>query len=254
MGAAAQINQWVTICHASTGKLAAKVKVSKDEVSGFVFSSRTGELIRSSWCNEIEIIDPVTGKLKEPLRPAANTHMVKCIRFTSDERKLVAVWSAQDTPTKRNCTIWSWPDRVTLTEFDIFEENVSDLAVSPDGQVCAISFGSYYSKKKSEGVHFVDLSSGKILITVSQETPWKLAFTPREGILIAPSKATSDDINCSFIEPKNGTTIAKMAIPGGVCELSVSNDGKYLAAATAFGGAMVWNLAPIISGASSKHT
>lgn len=245
--AAAQINQWVTICDASTGKLVTKVRVSKDEVSGFVFSSKTGELIRSSWCKEIEVIDPATGKLKEPLRPAANTHMIDCIAFAPDEQKLFACWSAQNSPGKRNCSVWSWPDRAELAKFVIPGNGVSDVAVSSDGRMLAVPFGSYGPKNRKEGVYFIDVTSGDILRTASLNRPWRVAFTPRDKILIAPSGATSADINCSFIDSTTGATVFKLPIPGGVCELSVSGDGNFLAAATAFGGAMVWKFSSILA-------
>lgn len=245
--AAAQINQWVTICHASSGKLVAKVKVSKEEVSGLVFSSKTGELIRSSWCKSIEVINPPTGQRTRTLQPAPEAHMVTSVAFSPDGSKLVAVWYSQDASQSNQCTVWSWPEGRELTRFAVNEQHVSEVAISHHGTVLAISFRSYHPRGGREGVHLVDASDGKILRTIPLSQPDSMLFTPNRELLVAPSGINSEDIRCSFVDPQTGRTLLRIPIAGGVCEMSISNDGRYLAAATAFAGAKVWNLTSLVA-------
>jgi WD40 repeat protein len=242
--AAAQVRKWVTICDASTGRLTAKIKLPDDEVSGLVFSSKTGELIHSAWGNVIHVIDSATGKTKEPLQPAVNTHMINCISFTPDERKLVAVWFAQDTPGKKHCTVWSWPDREELNHF-LISESISDVAVSPDGLVLAVPFSTYQPKGNREGVHLIDVSSGKVLRTITMNGPRRVVFIPKEEILIV----SSGDDDCRLFDTATGKTIFTLPAVGDVCCLAVSRNGKHLAAATSFSGAACWHLPSIIKAA-----
>ncbi|MFN0018546.1 MAG: WD40 repeat domain-containing protein [Pirellulaceae bacterium] len=236
--AAAQIRQWVTICDAATGKLVAKAKLSDEEVSGLVFSSKTGELIRSSWCNAIEIIDPATGKVKESLRPSGNSCMTYCIAFSPSERELVAVWDGR-------CTVWSWPDRVVRNEFEIPDCDAYDASISPDGQRIAVPF-RHGPKGIDEGLHLIDLWSGKVVRTLSMSHPRSVIYSSEQMALIA----SGDDYDCRIFGAKNYEERLQLSKVGDVTGFDVSPDGKYLAAATSFSGASCWSLPSLLSGST----
>ncbi len=241
--AAAQNDRWVTICNASTGKLAAKAKVSGHEVSGLMFSSKTGELIRSSWCDRVEMINPSTGVLTESLRPSADTFMIGCIALAPDEKRLVAVWTNKESDGLGHCTVWSWPDRSKIQDVSLPSKSIGDGAISRSGRYLALPFtGHRWRRDKKDGIYIIELSSGRITHTISAIEPLSVAFMPKDKFLIVSCK---NEI-CRFYDFNTFRERFKLRWVGDVHEFAVSSNGKYLAAASSFSGAACWNLAALL--------
>jgi WD40 repeat protein len=242
--AAAQINERLTVCDTSTGKLLAKARFRDDEVSGLAYSTRTGDLLRSSWTTEIDVIDPKSGKVKDPLRPADRVHFNNAISFFPDGGRLAAVWSVQDR--EHICTIWSWPERKQLTSFSIIEQLISDIAVSPDGKLLAIPFTTYHPTGDVDGILLADSSDGSTIRTIPMKGAQCVAFRAKDEVLIT----SDEDGRCHLMNPA-GRELSRTDAYDLVYGLAVSPDGEFLAAAT-WRGAIVWRLPKLLQNCGSR--
>jgi WD40 repeat protein len=185
---------------------------------------KTGELIRSSWCRVIDVLDPDTGSKKEPLRPAASTRMINAITFLDNGNKLVAFWSSNGGREHR-VTVWSWPAREPLTRFSHSCEFVYDIAASPDGKLLALPNGK-------NGVAVYNSASGERARVVGTAPICGLCFTAAGNMLIGGSE---DGAHLHLWD--SGTGAERGRISTGRSEdwlfhVDVSSDGRYLAAVT----------------------
>src|SRR5581483_9110406 len=110
-------------------KLIGKATFEQNEISGLVYSVKTGELLRSSWSNSIDVIDPQSGKPLEPLSAAPDVNMISALQFSAKGDRLIAVWSKRSSK-QTNVTIWSWPQRGVLKNLTIPYDMASAIAIS----------------------------------------------------------------------------------------------------------------------------
>jgi hypothetical protein len=243
--AIAMIDTRVSLCDAVTGKLAAEVKFSKHEISSLIYSAVSGDLLRSSWCSQIEIYDPRTGQKRELPLPTTRELMVNAMVLFAGGEKLAAAWNVLledgDDLGQHQCTIWSWPQREVLLNFTIRAESIVDLAASPDGSLLALPFNTYDKEGNKSGIHLINAKTGKIKRTIPLKRDGAVVFSPKEGLLFGDD---DDDVCCW--NAQTGTELYRWGVGSSIMQLDISPDGEWLAAATSK-GALVWRLKPLLA-------
>jgi WD40 repeat protein len=235
-----QMYDRVALCDAATGKLVSQGAFGNakenhlEQLSGLIYSSKSGELLRAAWKRSIDVIDPTTAVAKEPLQPANSTRSVKAVAFFPDGNKLAALWSSKG-GRSTNLTIWAWPERIVLARYNHPHEFVYDVAVSAKGDVVAVPNGI-------KGVSIIDAKTCELIGTMGQNRVHRICFSPCGRLLIG-----SQENRLCVWEMESQKAVCAMEVCGGSSEivsLSFSPDGQCLGTGTSRGVKVWrWNMA-----------
>ncbi len=230
-----QMYDRVAICDTATGRLLGKgvfgdAKASHlEELSGLVYSVKTGDLLRSACKRAIDVIDPISAAAKEPLQPSNSTRSINAIAFFPDGDKLAAFWSSKGGRSQQ-ITVWAWPERTLLARFNHPHEYVFDLAISPNGQMLAVP-------NTRAGIALLNATSGEPIGIAGSNRVYRLCFSPCGEYLIGSEK------NQLCVWDLEGLKeIHRIAVCGGsseVLSLAFSQDGRCLGTGTSR-GVIVW--------------
>ena len=230
--AVAQMYDRLCVCDVVTGKMLGKgvfgdTKAShSQQVSGLAFSRLTGDLLRSAWKQEIDVINPETVLPKESLRPSASTRHVDAMMFYPQHDHLAAVRSGKSLGEKY-VTVWKWPEREVTLRFGFKSDFTHDMAMTSDAKLFAFPYDRYACPDNDRGVLFFNASTGV------QVNEWKgmgrggIGFLPGTNILIAGSGPSI----CfgKVTEPKPKASVQLCASTGEVGGIWISPDGRHLA-------------------------
>ena len=233
------------ICDASTGKLIAKTVFPKPpnpeaEVSGLVYSN-TGHLLRSAWKNTIDVIDGRSLEVLGPLGPLGPANSaVFALSFFPEGKKLAALWSPCGHG-HEYVVIWSWPEREVLCRFSFPQRGVGGMAISPDGNMIAVTSSQHPDGKLEEFIYLYDANSGARLREWRGPDTWGLVFASNTILLIAKA----DDFFVLRVDDSKPPE--KISFSGdGSWKMGVSPCGKYLCT-VGWKGTAVWELASVMA-------
>lgn len=230
--AVADIDRRLDICSVLNGEVLVRTSFPAKEISSLCFSIKTGEILRSAWSKAIDVLDPVTGRKKEPLCPGPNTFMVTAMKFFPQGDRLITLWVPEE-GRQQQVTVMSWPARVALVDFTMPADSVYDMAISPDGELVALSLRTSWAWNEAECVQFYNATTGKEVHRIEMTRPGAMKFLPN-GVLIV-----ANDTHLSFFAP-TWKKVREIEFDGAY-DISVSSDGK-LVAITGFSGVRVWRV------------
>jgi hypothetical protein len=225
---AGQIRKNLSVCDAKTGKLLHKLTKRDEEISGLEHA-RTGEIICSSWCGDIDVFDSRTGQALPVLKTNDTDDSVDAMTLFHGGTRLATLCDGK-------VSIWSWPQRRRLLKFKAGGWKARAITCSPDGKKLAVAEGE-------RGVHLFDATNGKRLNLIRVQDLYKgIAFTPGNRHLVV-NHYHQDQL--SIWNLTKSRQICKMSVKGRVFGIQASPDGKLLAASTGR-GAFVWRLPPLL--------
>ena len=239
-----EFNRRLAICEATTGKLVGDLRLDDSEINSLTFSSKTGQLIRSSRKVEIEVFDPIPPRVCPTIKTDPDTHSVLKTSFFPDGSKLFAAWSTKSGKQEVTAAVYSWPGAKRIVSAVLEVDLVYDVAISSDGRFVALAFSSYSPPRV--GVALLDAKTCALMLTVLTHEICAVVFVPSRSLLIVSD--TEEDIECCrLIDPQSGKELGRFEVGNRrIFGFAVSADGRYLAAATS-GGAMVWDLKAVLS-------
>jgi hypothetical protein len=234
---AGQMYKALTICDSKSGKLLHKLKGNENHISGLDFLPND-ELVCSYWFNEIKLFDSKTGKSLPSLRVSEVNSMVNAIATFDRGTKIAAHWNGLGGHKQNTITVWSWPERRQLLEFEVGDFYLSDFTVAPDGKTFAVT------KETSGGgdIFFFESAAGKSIGHINVKSPRHPVFTPDGSHLVF---ALADDDQICIWNWRSSTEVRRLDLKDGCYEIRISLDGEYLAAVT-FRGSLVWRLPALL--------